>query len=186
MKHTSHRRQWLHGARKSGGSFTDRDRSTGVQGRLKAKVFVAPSDSDDRLSFLRVCKMFHLRLKVRKKRKENKRRKDLRNPQRDKLWAFSYPSFFLFSFSTTKSLKVWTLNQHISTTWNLLEMQIIGLTSQLQNQRLGDGDWGPVTCDVNNHSGWVLHSNCKTLCVCAQLFHSCSHNDWSSASTQRL
>ena len=52
---------------------------------MKAKVFVAPSDSDDRLSFLRVCKMFHLRLKVRKKRKENKRRKDLRNPQRDKL-----------------------------------------------------------------------------------------------------
>ena len=70
----------------------------GVQGRLKAQVFVAPSDSDDRLSFLRVCKMFHLHLKVRKKRKENKRRKDLRNPQRYKLWAFSYPSFFLFSF----------------------------------------------------------------------------------------
>ena len=48
--------------------------------------------------------------------------------------------FFLFSFSTTVILKVQTLNQHNSTTWNWLEMQIIGLTSQLQNQRLGDGD----------------------------------------------
>ena len=45
----------------------------GAQGRLKAKVFVALSDSDDQLSFPRICKMFHLHLKVRKKRKKERK-----------------------------------------------------------------------------------------------------------------
>lgn len=46
---------------------------TGAQGRLKAKVFVALSDSDDQLSFLSICKMFHLHLKVRKKIKKERK-----------------------------------------------------------------------------------------------------------------